>query len=216
LGKPQPGSGNILVTLAAADPIDGVANGTPASAPQGDETLVVTLGKTTLLEAPILVIVPAAIATPHPQLARTLISLRNVVATPDTSPAYAPPSGKVGLFTDAVTVMTIHVNDQFGGPLDSLYNGAPVFSNGASLNSPLTNQGTYAEPVGFASLLENADIGSAEIEPWPTFPGHAPVPSNSQVENYQIKIAGVILSPGVVNRRVTYQADSQTLTVLWP
>jgi len=216
VGTADLSTGDLPIIVTAKNPVDGIAMGTPASSPGGDEFLSASLAGGSPIEAPIIVVIPASIAAPHPQFPPAAITLQNVVATPLSCPAYIPPPGDVGLFTDATTLLTIQVNDQFGKPLDGLYTGAAVLYNGLSLNSPLTEAGTYTDPVGFAGLLENAKIGSPEIDPWPTFPGHAPVGSNSQTQNYQVRVAKVIVSPGVLNRKVAYDSFTRILSVSWP
>ena len=216
--SPNTTSGTIALTLTGK-------SGTPASSPQGDEWLAPNIPGSNIPREPIVVIVPAAIATPHPTFNNT-VTATNMALDATTSPAEeGVPSKEVYLCTVYITRMTIQVVDQFGKNLDALYSGAPVTEdNGIAINVSLSSSGTYLDPVGPPASPRDdggpveVPSGGSDANQWTSvmYTHHAPIRAgNYAPQNFAVSIAGIPLSPAIVGRTVTAQAPN-LLTITWP
>src|SRR5262249_14167269 len=99
---------------------------TPNASPNGDTTINATGsdGKTKG-SAQVIVVIPAAIGTPHPTF-DGIVSGENRLLSKKTSPAaFNTPDGDVLRAVSFDTRLEIAVLDQFGKPLDVIYAGVP-------------------------------------------------------------------------------------------
>ena len=107
---------------------------------------------------PVTVVVPGAIAGPdvkpiyqHDTTGTPI--MQNMALNRTTSPVVNVDRDHVELDSVYGRRLTITVVDQFGDPLGDLYKDAEVeeilFGIVVSINSPLSNSGTYTDPVGY-------------------------------------------------------------------
>lgn len=200
---------------ALADQALGRWAGVPPSSPAGVNGV------------PVLVVVPRAIATPHPQPQGPVTPV-NHVADRQTSPKYTGPLGanEVHLWTIYGHWLTIAVNDQFGDRLDNVYAGVKVEEydggNWRYIFQNMTSNGTYQDPVGVTTDKSpgpaNVSRGSAAAMNWPndaTMP--ITVPSEPLVQEMRIKVGGHELRPvpAIQNRKVTV-AVPNIVNITWP
>ena len=138
-----------------------------------------------------------------------------------STPPYwgALPQGNVILATVAVAEQEVTVDDQFGNPLGAEYNGASVYEQSGGQFKDINRQlqsGSYAGPLGFfkTSNINGVPANSPQAMAWlnaQQLPLQSP---QSYTQNIPVQIAGFSLSPGVVNRTITYRAG--VISVNWP
>ena len=167
-------------------------------------------------------IVPKKIKKAYSQVAASPPEVRkNFAGDSKSSPVWfvptvppAPPTpplgdGKVGLGTIWVHIMIIPVADQYGDPLDALYQGVSVAeflgNNWVNINQPLTANGTYKDPVGVYSIKDPldyiADAGSPEEANWLAAPIPAMPLTPLDPQNIRVSIAGHEIEP-ITTRQV--------------
>jgi hypothetical protein len=203
-----------------------LSSGTPAASPQGDEWLIPTISGSNKPMSAIVVIVPAAIGTPHPTYNSTVTGT-NRVLDGTTSPATTGlSSGDVWLVTEYDYFMTMQVVDQFGVNLDQLYAGAPISETinfqVVAINQNLTASGTYSDPVGKDMPRDNGPsavpAGSTDALQWVLVSNTyrvALITINPTTQNIPVSVAGISLNPGVVGRVVSTTSPN-SLTITWP
>ena len=197
--------------------------GTAPSMPNGDVKIEAKDGSAVLGSAMVIIEIPAAIGTPHPQVdPGVAVAPQNVDLRSTSVPAWqgvAP--GDVLLGTVVETSQTIPVVDQFGNALSSLYNGQIVDEgfNGSfvSINVKINN-GTYQDHVGFEGDNGNQSLvaaGSPQAIAWPSSNQHDNIASpQSKSGNATVQVAGFPLNPSITDRTVSY--SNGVLTVTWP
>ena len=195
--------------------------GTAPSMPNGDVEIDAKDGSAVLGSAMVIIEIPKAIGTPHPQVnPGVAVAPQNVDLSATSVPAWqGVPAGEVLLGTLVEVAQTIPIVDQFGNKLSGLYNGQIVDEgfNGSfvSINVKINN-GTYQDHVGF-----EGDHG-VELPPtnmtaigWPTSTEHCAIPSpQSKSGDATVQVAGFPLSPSITNRTLSY--SNGVLTVTWP
>ncbi|HQU44194.1 MAG TPA: hypothetical protein PK867_15345 [Pirellulales bacterium] len=194
--KPQQGTITVRLTGTAMTP-----------KPVADTFLQASLGSKVCSKVPVFVIVPYKVVPVS--AAPTVVNGANVASTACTSLAYFGnlAARQVHLWTVYTITQSITVLDQFGNPLDAMYNGAPVFENANGKWRPINvtvNGAVYSDPVG--STVDRpggADFpaGSPTATGWPTAP-HSSAMLFAGTQNIPVQIAGITLSIGVVNRIV--------------
>jgi hypothetical protein len=209
-------------TDAAAGTITFTVKGLTATdplSPNGDTTLQGRVNGFIRGEAQAIVIVPAAVGTPHPQ-PNGAVRPQNMCLDATTSPAdpYLPP-GTVQLETVYAQWLTIPVLDQFGKALDPIYNGVPVTEANVPINQAIQN-GAYTDPTGKAVLAGVQPANSAVANRWPNQPAWPPVPQfGSDPGGTAVEVGGNSLSPAVVNRTTIWSTalnGTVTIRIVWP
>ena len=116
--------------------------------------------------------------------------------------------------TEAITILTVPVVNQFGKPLGGEYDGHEVYENGKAINVAV-NGGKYPDDVGVLTTPATAQVrqGSAAEKQWLAGNPLA-IPNQSYTQNIPLEIAGFTLDPSVANRGVKY--NNGVLTVTWP
>ncbi len=121
----------------------------------------------------------------------------------------------------AGTAQTITVDDQFGKILGSIYDGQIVNEEDQGTNTflPINEKitgGIYSDTVFFYTESSQAyKVGSPQANAWPGSNQHFQIASpQSMTQNIKVQIAGFTLDPSIVNRKVSY--NNGTLTVTWP
>lgn len=124
--------------------------------------------------AKVVVIVPKKAGEPFPQVLgpqATIVTAQNMGLNSFTTPAQYEedendgtitviPKTKYWLYTLYKHLQTIHVVDQFGLPLDSLYAGVEVEET-HPINQTLSAQGTYQDPVSIFFLKPAPNIADS-------------------------------------------------------
>jgi len=209
--------GKIVITLTATSM-------TPGNKPDGDTQLQAKLAGKVCQEIPIIVLKPYAVvpvSTPE-----TMVNGKNEVADKCSSPAYsgALNPNQVYLWTVYGVIQNIQVNDQFGQPLNAIYDGAPVFENingWKPINQTLSG-GHYSDPVGGEPTPGPAPAkvlrSDERVEAWPNA---SPKPTTNQnlTQKIPVQIAGVELVTGIANRKINVEAipgtTSANITIDW-
>ncbi len=104
--------------------------------------------------------------------------------------------------------MTIPVVDQFGKPLNSVYEESG--GNWVPINQTISASGTYTDPVGVGNVGQTVPLGNPLNVAWPA----SPSPQGPDDASPPVQVAGFALSPGIVDRNVSYA--NGTLTITWP
>ena len=144
---------------------------TPANKPEGDEWLAVYkkddffVGKEVSPKVPIIVVVPTSLVQPKP--APVVVVAENIIMDERTSPA--DPDVPRQFFIMATwygTKITMTVLDQFGKPLDAVYEGTPITESRlaapdkkVAINVNMTAAGTYLDAVGFQDARVDPQTG---------------------------------------------------------
>lgn len=222
------GSGAASVENSQPDSSTGQINfdlygtaGTARGMPNGDVKIEAKDGSAVLGSAMVIIEVPAAIGTPHDQPSGA-VTPTNADWNSASIPALVnvPPT-KCVLVTWVGTSVTMKVFDQFGNLLSSIYNGQIVNEEDQGTNTflPINEKitgGIYSDTVFFYTESSQAyNVGSPQANAWPTSNQHFQIASpQSMTQNIQVQIAGFTLDPSIVNRKVSY--NNGTLTVTWP
>jgi hypothetical protein len=202
--------------------------GTTKSDSRGDATITATYGDM-MTTAPVSVVVPSKIATPHDTIGGGVV-IENRVADATSPAALGLPSGKVALATFYMRFLTLTVHDQFDDSLGDVYLNAEVSelwevdNQYHSINQPLSATGTYLDPVGRPIGTRIVDAGSSDANNWPSAAKiAAPSGCDAELSDIQVKVDGFSLNPAIVNRSITLCGDSSSTTappvqlnVLWP
>ncbi|MFH0937704.1 MAG: hypothetical protein V1899_00230, partial [Planctomycetota bacterium] len=131
-----------------------------------------------MVKAPVSVVVPAAIGTPHPQFPRTVVTPQNVAMTNATTPADTTlGNGITQVRTGYSISLPVLVVDQFGVSIGDIYRGADVFENDPAgnfncINSVIDVNGVYFDIVGYGE-----PIGGPIPSTVPDLNGGAPIPN---------------------------------------
>ena len=189
------------------------------------------------------VVIPKKIAQPYPEFGPAAPGVvDNLIGLPlsmPQSPVWfektvgALADNKRGLATTWHTLMTIQINDQFGDPLDQVYEGTKVEERlegppgemtWVNINQNITAAGSYQDPVGvFQVRLDDDgnpayifDAGSPIVDAWLSDPlPDMPLdPLNPQ--NFPVKVAGI--SVGTIKRQViaTKVDGVEMIEIQWP
>jgi hypothetical protein len=166
-----------------------------------------------------IVVIPAAIGTPHPQ-ANGVVQPKNLAIDATTSPpAKGLPAGMVALGTYYQHWLTITVVDQFGNALDSSYDGVPVTESHIPNNQRMSG-GTYKDPVGRVRNVATALAGGPVARAWPSQPPSPLAQPIGQVtSNVSVEVGGHSLNPAVVNRTIKWSTAANgdvTVQIIWP
>jgi hypothetical protein len=196
-------------------------NATPVTSLNGDSSVDAKFKGNVVASDPVIVIVPAAIGTPHPQ-AKGVATPVNMALDLTTSPSYSGgKKGNVFLVCEYLLWLTVPVVDQFGNPLDSMYNGVDVTElNNVPINQKIKD-GTYQDPVGPGDPFEEVEATSPVVPMYLKGQTYSlKDPNDSIVQNIAVQVGGWSLNPGVKNRTVSWVTDpdtkSVTITVTWP
>lgn len=198
---------------------------TPADKKEGDTTVEAVVGGRVLATTKVVVVIPKAIATPHPTFDGEVNGVNLVISANSKPPATAAGMqnlfpGNVAIATAYLKTLTLTVNDQFGDRLDAIYAGTQVTEGGDPINQQMTAVGAYDDPVGplvFIGQVAEAD-GDAAVLQLPV--QNAPnVPSTPVTKG--VEVGGHSLNPAIVNRTVTLspKPGSPTtgqLKITWP
>ena len=201
---------------------------TPASEPTGDTFIEAFVGAYMVARARVVVVIPKAIATPHPTFNGQVNGV-NMALSASSKPPIDPAGlglaklqpGHVAIVTAYFRTLTITVNDQFGDKLDAIYAGAPVTEGGNPINQQMTAAGTYDDPVGAQSLALNAQVPEDEQRYWLQV-ARVLSPETDQTTNIPVEVGGHSLDPAIVNRRVQFThlpgppVPRGNLTITWP
>jgi hypothetical protein len=201
---------------------------TPADKKEGDTTVEAVVGGRVLATTKVVVVIPKAIATPHPTFDGEVNGV-NMVISATSKPAATPaslkalkrayPNRDVFISTAYLRILTITVNDQFGDELDAIYAGTQVTEEGDPINQQMTANGTYSDPVGhlvnFAYHSQNGADAYAAKEPL------EPAPNHNESVNKGVEVGGHSLNPAIVNRTVTLSPKPGSpmtgqLKITWP
>jgi hypothetical protein len=149
-------------TNTSAGTITITVSGTTRSANAGDFSVIAKHNPTGAQFAQqVSIVVPAQIATPHPQPSGVADPGVNRVLSVSTSPVCFGAGSNVCLVTDYTTPLTITVWDQFGSTIGDLYAGATISEtigkDSSPINQALTSSSTYTDPFG---LLEQPNTPS--------------------------------------------------------
>jgi hypothetical protein len=194
----------------------------------GDASIQVKRSGNTLSTAPVSIVVPAKVATPHDTQGGGVI-IENRVLDASTSPAIIGlPSGQVQLSTIYVRILSITVRDQFDALIGDIYPGAEVseLSGGSyhSINQSLTTSSTYSDPVGVSLASSVVAAGSSAANSWPT-QAKIPAPAGCfpDTQNIAVRVDGFNLNPAIANRMVEICGNGSSttsppvsLTITWP
>jgi hypothetical protein len=185
----------------------------------GDTTIEAWIQGKLAGSALVIVVIPAAIGTPHPQ-ANGVVQPKNLVTDATTSPpANDLPAGMVALGTWYQHWLTTPVVDQFGNALDSIYNGVPVTESHIPINQRMSG-GAYKDPVGRVRNVAAALTGGPVARAWPNQPPSPLAQPNGQVTvNVSVEVGGHSLDPAVVNRTIKWSTAANgdvTVQVIWP
>jgi hypothetical protein len=187
------------------------------------------LGESVCAEVPVIVVVPKAIQTPHPEVPDgegSEVTGENKGLNPCTSPAFIDPrinnDSKVALVTIYGHDLQITIVDQFGDPLDELYEGAEVSEKTKAsggffyINQQLDANGTYTDPVGFIPpkrpLVVNAN--STEHDQWENQDPPAPFGVDKDNQNIQLRVGGHPIPN--IRRKVTAKTNPDRVIIEWP
>lgn len=185
----------------------------------GDTTIEAWINGKLAGSAPAIVVIPAAIGTPHPQ-ANGLVQPKNLVTDATTSPpAKDLPGGMVALGTSYQHWLTIPVVDQFGNALDSSYDGVPVTESHLPMNQKMSG-GTYKDPVGRLRNVATALAGGPVALAWPNQPPSPLAQPNGQdTASVSVEVGGHSLNPAVVIRTIKWSTAANgdvTVQIIWP
>lgn len=207
---------------------------TPANKRDGDTTVEAVVGGAVVAKTNLVVVIPKAIAKPHPTFNGTIKPVNRSLSTA-TSPALKPSqvaASDVGRVTVYITELTIAVNDQFGDRLDSIYKGAPVSEDGEAINQSMSDKGTYKDPVGPMAWPNKPPYVIPSQVPDPAKPGQTkpnpaieaflkgpklPPPNKTKFppQNVPVEVGGHSLNPAIVNRVVEFTPPDK-LKITWP
>lgn len=200
---------------------------TPASEPKGDNFITAFVGAYEVARARVVVVIPTAIATPHPEFDGQVNGV-NMALSATSRPALQPGDlnfplpGNVAVVTAYLTPLTITVNDQFGTTLNAIYAGAQVTERGGEIiNQQMTAQGTYTDPVGALAFLGQTPAAQATAENLASVPRQL-APEVDETLNIPVEVGGHSLNPAIVNRRVWFRhlpgpvMPRGRLTIIWP
>lgn len=186
----------------------------------------------------VIVVVPDKIGKPHDQKQGQVTPI-NFGMNMDSSPADSTtPANQARLVTGYYQPLTVAVVDQFGEPLEAAYAGQSVFENVGgwqNINQTLTANGTYTDRTG-----PQIDLAAGGLSPvlvakngpdelaWMMglefFVNGVTIPANLILgldthnfppDNVSVRIAGHVLSEGVVNRQIQATAPN-TIKIVWP
>src|SRR5262249_41451642 len=174
---------------------------------------------------PVTVVVPGAIAGPdvkpiyqHDTTGTPI--MQNMALNRTTSPVVNVDRDHVELDSVYGRRLTITVVDQFGDPLGDLYKDAEVeeilFGIVVSINSPLSNSGTYTDPVGYLITSRVVAKNDPAVGTWldPTT-ALLPLTQDSLTDNIDVSVDQFPLSPSIVGRRKSATPPS-SVTIVWP
>ncbi|MGA2262633.1 MAG: hypothetical protein ABSH28_14510 [Acidobacteriota bacterium] len=192
---------------------------TDKNKPDGDTMIEAWIEGKLAGGTPAVVVIPAAIGTPHPQ-AYGVVQPKNLVTDTTTSPpANRLPAGMVALGTYYQHWLTIPVVDQFGNALDSSYDGVPVTENHIPINQKMS-RGAYKDPVGRVRNMVPARARDPVALAWPIQPPFPLALPNGQVTaNVSVEVGGHSLNPAVVNRTLKWSTAANgdvTVQIIWP
>jgi hypothetical protein len=200
---------------------------------RGDRQIKALISGSLIASAPVSVVVPDKIATPH-DTAGSGVMIENRALNETTSPALADiPSDQFALVTVYIRNLTIAVTDQFGDSIGDIYTGAEITERLANsvtpvkLNQSLTTSSTYTDPVGgFPRSGIVIPANDPRINTWPSQPKiPAPSGTNTNPQTFSVFVDGFRLNPdpAVNNRTITVVGDGHSVTsppvsvtITWP
>lgn len=197
---------------------------------QGDSTLTINHSGTSVITAPVTVVVPYKIATPHDTTGGGVI-VENRALNITTSPALPNiPANQFMLMTVYLRNLTISVLDKWNNPVGDLYQGAEITEGVSStvikINQFLTSSSTYSDPVGFGEGTTVVNANDPMVTAWPSQP-KIPLRNGTQsgTQNLAVFVDGFRLNPdpAISNRVVTGVGNGNSVasppvsvTILWP
>ncbi len=231
------GNARVSIQNIVRNPADGTItfdvkglSATPSNLANGDTQIEAQDGAQVLASTNVVVVIPAAIATPHPVYDGTVSGL-NLATDASTTPAWFGPltADQVKLISWHVISLDVAVNDQFGNRLDAIYAGAAVTENAAQpINQNMTATGTYSDPVGSFRFGPGSLVSRTiahPTNPASQIPNPAvtrflngpvlPIYVIDELQNISVQVGGHALNPGVVNRRVQTSSPDK-LKITWP
>ena len=218
--KLLPESGEITFKLTGK-------SATPKDKPDGDTSIQAIINGQICDEAKVIVIIPAAVGPNH-QGKSGAVPAVNLAAGKNTSPTdFFPSLGQFQclLITYYAQWITVPVIDQFGQPLDTMYQdfGVSEFVHGGAwikINQYMAADGTYQDPVfSYTPKAPGKNVylcSSNEAKAWPSDPLKMPIdPINDRIQNIGVIVAGHVLNPHITNRHLTAKAPDE-VDVVWP
>lgn len=217
-GTPDPKTGTLKIKV-------GGKSMTPVESPDGDTFIDVKLFNKSCLSVPVIVVIPKAVGTPHPE-PKGAVAATNFASSASTTPKYAGSleANQVHLWTWYYHELSVPVIDQFKKPLDAIYNGQKVNEkdsggNWRSINVTVTN-GAYPDPVGVFTnkTPPPADVRKGGADEKAFLAAGAPtmaIAVGTGVQDIQIQIAGFTLNPGIKKRKVEAIAPN-IVNITWP
>lgn len=198
---------------------------TPPDEEDGDTMLNLTYEGEVITFAPVIVVVPTTIGSPHPQ-PNSDVTPQNLVMDPSST----PPKSDLGpdqvyLCTAWMQELTIPVVDQFGDSLSDLYDGQPVEENRGSGWNPINQNvsgGSYTDFVGLLwsrlgqSVFTVTDPPDPIVTNWPSAtPPNSPNIPSTLTEEVGVKIGGHELDPSITNRTWIHTLPNH-IQIIWP
>jgi hypothetical protein len=181
---------------------------TDAKRPDGDTEIVIkykdqtdTLDVLGIDSAPrVIVIVPEAIKTPHPDASGFVTGMNMALDSESTPVFFKIEPGYAALATVYLHQMQIEVVDQFGELLDPIYDGSlvreKIDNEWYSIEQKLMN-GTYTDPVGGGTfIMDSIDpkkpelfkAGLQVVKDWPTQP-RLSAKAGEYIQNFTVDVA---------------------------
>jgi hypothetical protein len=212
----------------------------PASSPTPDTQITAKIGDSAVLgQSPVLVYEPYSVINPNPAGTQTsaIIAPKNLAVDSTTVPAdftVAPPY--VDLSTEYLPPpTTVHVNDQFGELLDSMFNGADVkeqfpFGNPLGSWDPINvsiSNGSYSDEVFVYSDTNNSVLANNDAaNNWVNVDQPLDIATQTGLlqdtypASMSVEVGGVQLNPGIVGRSVGWSEPNGaktpvTITITW-
>jgi hypothetical protein len=208
----------VVMTNGSANPIRFDVVGVSPSTAAGDTAVVFTHSEAGKCEeAPVTVIVPKKIGTPHPQFGPAPVVPTNALLNSATIPAAwdtAPPD--VDRSINCVTVLTVTVLDQFDARCGDLYAGAFITEDGGrDINVTLSAGSDYPDSVGVLFVDQNGPYAPTDpaVVNWLTQPVPA-VQSSTQNTSRDVEVDG--FSIGNTGTRTAIFTAPNILEIRWP
>jgi hypothetical protein len=205
------------MTNGSANPIQFDVVGVSPSTAAGDTAVVFTHAEAGKCEeAPVTVIVPKKIGTPHPQFGPAPVVPTNALLNSGTIPAaWSTPPPDVDRSVNCVTVLTVTVLDQFDARCGDLYAGSFITEAGLDINVTLSAGSDYLDTVGVLFVDQNGPYAPTDpaVASWLTQPVFS-VPSETKDITKNVEVDG--FSIGNTGTRTAIFTAPDILEIRWP
>ncbi|MFW5882143.1 MAG: PA14 domain-containing protein [Planctomycetota bacterium] len=213
----QDGKVTVAPKAAAGGNVSFDIVGKTKSAAQGDTGVTFTHSLAGLCaSAPVSVIVPAAIATPHPTFGPATVAPQNALLNSSTrpaQPAVTPPDVHRAIVVTTDLLVTVH--DQFGLDCGDIYSGASITEAGDDINVTLDANSQYSDRVGIMFIDSNGPYAPADpaVANWLASPV-PPVQSQTLSIQKNVEVDGFGI--GNTGSRLAIFTAPDTLEIQWP